>query len=124
MMSKILIADDEKTIRDILLKFLTLQEYEVSLAESGSDAIAKLSAGSFDMLIIDLKMPGTKGVEILREIQKNEKSVVVIILTGSVDAEDSKDLKEVGYDVKEILYKPVDLFELLAVVKRKLPPKV
>lgn len=124
MMSKILIADDEKTIRDIFLRFLTLQGYEVSLAESGSDAIAKLSAGSFDMLIMDLKMPGTKGVEILREMQKNEKSVVVIILTGSVDAEDSQDLKEVGCDVKEILYKPVDLFELLAVVKRKLPPKV
>jgi two-component system response regulator (stage 0 sporulation protein F) len=123
-MSKILIADDEKTIRDIFLKFFTLQGYEVSLAESGRDAIAKLNAGSFDMLIMDLKMPGTNGAEILREMQKNKKGAAIIILTGSVDAEDSQDLKELGYDARDILYKPVDLFELLEAVKRKLPHKV
>ncbi|HAH19964.1 MAG: hypothetical protein A2Y00_09040 [Omnitrophica WOR_2 bacterium GWF2_43_52] len=122
-MSKILIADDEKTIRDIFLKFLTLQGYEVSLAESGSDAIAKLNADSFDMLIMDLMMPGIKGAEILREMRKNKKPVAVIILTGSVDAENSKDLNELGYDAGDILYKPVDLFELLEAIKRKLPPK-
>ena len=123
-MSKILIADDEKTLRDIFLRFLTLQGYEVSLAESGRDAIAKLNADFFDMLIMDLKMPGTKGAEILREMRRNKNGAAVIILTGAVDAEDSKDLKELGYDVRDILYKPVDLFELLEAVKRKLLHKV
>lgn len=101
-----------------------LQGYEVSLAESGREAIAKLNADSFDMLIVDLKMPGTKGAEVLKEMQTSKARTAVIILTGTVDAEDSKDLKELGYDSRDILYKPVNLFELLEAVKIKLSHKV
>ncbi len=119
-MSKILIADDEKVVRDIFKKFLTYYGFSVSEAQDGAEALEKINSDNFDLLIMDLRMPNVEGPDILEAMKANNKEVPTIILTGTVDASDSEVLRKFGYTDKDILCKPVDLYELLTTVRNKL----
>lgn len=119
-MAKILIADDEKVVRDILVRFLTLSGYEVDTTDDGFETIDKIKTDAFDILIMDLKMPQLKGADILLELRKNKKEIPCLILTGAVDAEESEGLKRIGFPAGDILYKPIDLSSLLCKIKEKL----
>ncbi len=119
-MAKILIADDEKVVRDILVRFLGLSGYDVDTTDDGRETVNKIKADTFDMLIMDLRMPRLKVADILVELKKSNKEIPCLILTGAIDAEDSEDLKRAGFPLGDILYKPVDLSSLLGKIKEKL----
>ena len=62
----LLVVDDDRRIRDLLSRFLTTEGYRISTAESAAEARAKLSGLSFDLIVLDLMMPGIDGVEVLK----------------------------------------------------------
>ena len=79
---KIVIADDEKTLREILFDELSEEGYDVSETGSGIKAIELLEKSEYDVLLLDLNMPGLNGMEALKRIKAQEIPVEVIILTG------------------------------------------
>ncbi|HOU36860.1 MAG TPA: response regulator [Candidatus Omnitrophota bacterium] len=124
-MAKILIVDDEVEIVRILEKFLTKMSYEVVSTSDGEKAISLLGEDkSLNMAILDMKMPRIKGIDILKTMAERNITLPVIVLTGSFDEEKYlADLQKLGYGHDDILLKPIDLNELLTMVKEKLGKK-
>ena len=114
----ILVADDEKNIREGLREALMLDGYEVLLAADGKDALDIVNRGDVDLLITDLKMPRLSGEELLKSIASSFPTVPVIILTGHGTIETAVQAMHDGaYD---FLTKPVNLDHLSLLVKRAL----
>ncbi len=84
MQPHILVVDDDPTVLGVLAK--QLEEYQVSVAESGEAALEQLRRNGFDLVIADVRMPGMDGVELLEKIRKLRPEVVRFLLTGYVDA--------------------------------------
>lgn len=84
----LLVVDDDRRIRDLLSRFLTTEGYRISTADSAADARAKLSGLSFDLLILDVMMPGENGFEFARSIR--ETSTVPILMLTARDAAESR----------------------------------
>jgi excisionase family DNA binding protein len=79
---RVLVVDDEATIRDLLSKTLALAEYDVDLAPDGRSALERLRIIPYDLLITDLKMPGVDGLAVIREARRLKADIPVIIITG------------------------------------------
>src|SRR5438093_9359495 len=79
---RVLVVDDEATIRDLLSKTLALAEYDVDLAPDGRAALERLRIIGYDLLITDLKMPGVDGLTVIREARRLQRDLPVIIITG------------------------------------------
>lgn len=77
----ILVVDDEEIIREFLTEVLN-DDYNVSLAKDGDDAINQLTGGAFDLVITDLKMPKVSGDEVVKYIQEQHPGTPVIIISG------------------------------------------
>jgi two-component system, OmpR family, response regulator RegX3 len=115
---RILIADDEPSVRDSVSYALQQEGYEVTAAVDGSDAEAKLAGEmTFDLLILDIMMPGRSGLDICREVRA--RSAVPIIILTAKDAEVDKVVGlEVGAD--DYVTKPFSVRELLGRVRAQL----
>ena len=125
-MPKILVVDDEEGVRRVLVEFLAKMGFEIIQASTGEEAIGLLRSGvKMDLMVIDMKMPKIGGLEVLKEKNNLNDVRPAIILTGSVDAEKhyACGFKKLGLGPGDIIYKPVDLFELLNMVKNKLQMK-
>jgi len=87
MKPKILVIDDEATIRDSLSEALLAAGYEVATAESGEEALAKLHGEEFALVVSDLKLPGVSGLDVLNALRNQGNQVPVIMMTayGDVD---------------------------------------
>jgi two-component system response regulator RegX3 len=118
MSGRILIADDEPSVRDSVTYALQQEGYEVTPAVDGSDAEAKLGGEViFDLLILDIMMPGRSGLDICREVRA--RSAVPIIILTAKDAEVDKVVGlEVGAD--DYVTKPFSVRELLGRVRAQL----
>lgn len=117
-MSKILVIDDEKSIRNALLEILEYEKFEVELAENGQDGLGKFAADSFDVVLCDIKMPEMDGMEVLEKIFESGKDVQVIMITGHGNVETAVEaIKKGAYDFIE---KPLDLNRLLITVRNAL----
>jgi DNA-binding NtrC family response regulator len=81
-MAKILIVDDEKSIRITLQQCLELAGYEVEMAVGGEHAIQKLAAATYDLILLDMKMPDIDGLEVLRRVKKQLAETPVIMITA------------------------------------------
>jgi len=121
-MPKILIVDDEVEITRIVEKFLSKQGYEITALTSGEKALETISLKQdFDLMVLDVKMPNVTGIDIMRALRAQNIKTPVIILSGSIGVEENVDvLRELGYDEGEVLYKPIDLFDLLKKIQEKL----
>lgn len=126
MSHKILVVDDEPEIVKILEKFLRSSGFEVLTAPGGQEAIEILrSPDEIDLMIVDIKMPGVTGINVLGELKESDRKLPVIILSGSIGLQENVNkIKELGYQEKDIVYKPIDLYMLLDMVKKKLPQEV
>ncbi len=112
---KLLICDDEVKFLDSIAERLELRGFDVTKATSGKEAVEAARSGGFDLAILDLKMPGMNGIEVLEILKKEHKYLEVIILTGhgSIDsAVESTKLGAFGY-----LSKPYELDDLLESLK-------
>lgn len=109
---KLLLVDDEERFRDTLAKRLKETGYEVEGAGSGMDALELLAKGKFDIVVMDIQMPGMSGIEALSEIRAKHIGVEVIMLTGHGDVSSAVEGMRLGaYDY---LMKPYE-YEYLVV---------
>ena len=103
---KILIVDDEASIRDALTQWFELDGYNVSSAEDANAALLKLQQGPWDIVMLDIKMPGIDGLELQRRIKKIDRNIITIMITAFASVETSiQALKEGAFDY---IVKPVD----------------
>jgi two-component system, NtrC family, nitrogen regulation response regulator NtrX len=115
---RILITDDEKSIRNILRDILEYESYDVEEAESGDEALQKVSDGGIDLVILDIKMKGMDGLETLEKIKETEPELPVIMISGHGTIKIAVDATKKGaYDFLE---KPPDLNRLLVTVRNAL----
>ena len=106
----ILIIDDDEKIRLLLKKFLENNEFRVSDAESTEEAKKIMESLIFDLLVVDIMMPGQNGLDFLKEIRKTSQ-MPVLMLTAMSDPEDRLDGLEIGAD--DYMTKPFEPRELL-----------
>lgn len=105
----LLVVDDDRRIRDLLSRFLAGEGYRVTTADNAKDARAKLTGLSFDLLILDVMMPGETGFELARSI-RNGSSVPILMLTARDGAESRIEGLQIGAD--DYLSKPFEPREL------------
>lgn len=118
MSSKIMVIDDEQAVCDTLKKFLAMKGYDVSVALSGGEAIKKLKEQKFDMVLLDIKMPGMDGIETLRRIREIDERVGIVMVTAVKDNAIGKECMKMGaYDY---ITKPFSLEYLETVLMVKL----
>ncbi len=114
---KILIVDDEKDIREKIIRFFKFEEdIKVLAAENGLSAKRMLENEIFDAVIADLNMPGMNGLALLKWIQEEEPSLPVIMMSGYGDIPDAVEAMKLG--AKDYIVKPFDLEELLIRIRR------
>ena len=113
---RVLVADDERPIRFLMEKELPRAGCIVTLAESGEDALERLRDEEFDVVLLDLKMPGMGGMEALRRIRESGAGAEVVVLTGHPDVTTAIEAMKLGaYDY---LTKPFKLAEVEVVLRR------
>lgn len=118
---KILIVDDEKIVRESLFHWFEQEGYIVDTAESGEDALRKFDKGKFDLYLVDMKMPGISGLELLKKIKETDQEAVVILITAFASVPTAiTALKDGAYDY---VTKPVDPDELAHIVRKSLEQK-
>lgn len=115
---RILVVDDEASIRDMLSKTLALAEYEVDVAPDGRAAIERLRLVPYDLLITDLRMPGVDGLSVIREARRFYPSLPVIIITGY--SSEASAIEAINLGVSGYLTKPFRVPRVLSAVAKAL----
>ena len=113
-MSKILVVDDEKKIREVVREYAEFEGYQVLEAENGMEAIEKVKNEDFDIIILDIMMPRLDGFSTCKEIRKL-KNIPVIMLSARGEEYDKLFGFELGID--DYIVKPFSPKELLARIK-------
>ena len=80
--TKILIIDDEAVIRDGCTKILTKEGWEAESVEDGLKGIERIKSKDFDLVLLDLMMPGLNGLEVINEVNKISSDIYIIVITG------------------------------------------
>jgi two-component system phosphate regulon response regulator OmpR len=121
----ILVVDDDTRLRELLRKYLTEQGFRVTAASSAADARAKLAALAFDLLVLDIMMPGESGLDLAASLRR-ESNVPILMLTAMGEAEDRIAGLERGAD--DYLPKPFEPRELVlrirTILRRAAPEPV
>ena len=116
--ARILVVDDEASIRDLLSKTLALAEYEVDTAADASAALDRVRGTAYDLLIADLKMPGMDGLTLIRQVKRMRADLPVIIITGY--STESSAIEAVNLGVAGYLTKPFRVPQVLAAAAKAL----
>lgn len=116
--ARLLVVDDERSMRELLSIVLRREGYEVTLAENGSTAIHQLERGHFDLLISDVKMPDMSGVEVLRAAKRIDQDILGIMITAFASADTAIEAMRLG--AHDYLSKPFDVDELKIKVRNAL----
>lgn len=113
---KILLVDDEKEFVETLSERIRMREHNSDVALNGEQALKKMDNDIPDVVVLDLKMPGMDGMEVLRRIRKAYPKVQVIMLTGHGSERDEEEARKLG--VFDYLQKPVEIETLMKKVKK------
>ena len=113
-MAKVLIVDDEKSIRRTLGEFLREAGYEVAEADDADSALAQLRAAAFDVVVTDIVLPRVTGVELLGLISAAAPDVQVVMMTGEPTVETATEALRLG--AVDYLFKPITKAAILRVV--------
>jgi CheY-like chemotaxis protein len=115
---RILVADDDEMVRQVLVRYLAGQGMEVSAASDGQEALDLFSSHPFDLVISDLRMPGMDGLQLLHAIKGLNPAIPFIFISGYGDIPTVVETLKAGAD--NFLGKPVEMNELAKVVKQAL----
>ncbi|NOR76318.1 MAG: response regulator [Draconibacterium sp.] len=114
-MSKILVIDDERSIRNTLKDILEYEKYEVDLAEDGNKGIEKVKNAEYDIILCDIKMPGLDGIEVLERLSEITPDTPVVMISGHGNIDTAvESIKKGAFDYIE---KPLDLNRLLITIR-------
>jgi len=119
---QVLVVDDEGELVSALAERLGLRGFDAQGATSGTAALAYLAERHFDVVLVDVKMPGLGGLELVRTIKARWPAQAVVLLTGHTSAEDAAAGAALG--VSGYLLKPVDIEELSAALRAAAPNQV
>jgi excisionase family DNA binding protein len=108
---RILVVDDEESIRDLLEKTPAMSDYDVDTAPDGRAALEQMRLNSYDLLITDLKMPGIDGLTVVREARRYNSELPVIIITGF--STESTAIEALNLGVSGYLTKPFRVPQVL-----------
>ena len=112
---KILLVDDEERFRTTLGKMLRAQGFEVTATDSGPGALNELAQNPYDVILLDMRMPGMDGLETLTAIKQSHPDPEVIVLTGHASVDAAMDIIRLG--ASEFLLKPCPLEEVMAKIE-------
>ncbi|MCL7927758.1 MAG: sigma-54 dependent transcriptional regulator [marine benthic group bacterium] len=118
---RIMIVDDERSVRESLREWFLEDGFEVVTAEDGLDALKKLDSDPFDLLVVDLKMPRMDGISLQRRLRETHPDLTIIILTAFASVETAVEALKLG--AFDYVTKPVDPDELSHTVRRALERK-
>lgn len=118
---RILVVDDDPESRIILMRFLSLSNYEVETVESGREAIEQLKSSEFNLVLTDMVMPEVDGLELLNIVKSYYPHVPVIMVTGRASIECKNEALEKG--AEGVLLKPYTKDQLLNIVNESLAKK-
>ena len=113
---KILVVDDEASVRDLFQSFFTEAGHDVLLAEGGQDALVILKLHDIDVIFIDLKLFGMNGIELCRQIRKTKPVSMIYAMTGWSALFEIDECREAGFD--DYFEKPLDMEKLLLLVEQ------
>lgn len=116
--NRILVVDDEDALRTVLSSELEGEGYIVQMAGDGDEAIKILEKNTFDLILLDIKMPTVDGFEVLKYVKQHAPATKVIMLTGFADLKNAIESKKLG--AEDFVSKPYDLVDLLTTVERVL----
>ena len=121
-MSKILVIDDERSIRSTLKDILEYEKYEVNEAEDGQKGLEMAQKESYDLIFCDIKMPKMDGIEVLEKMMETNDEVPVVMISGHGNIDTAVEcIKKGAFDY---IAKPIDLNRLLITVRNALDKKV
>jgi len=112
----ILVVDNEEKLRNLLLKVLEKEGYQVLMAGTNHEAFDLLANNNIDIVLLDVKMPKVDGFEFLKSIKKDYPDIGIIVMTAFGDAYTVRDALLLGAD--EYITKPFNNFEIIMVVER------
>ena len=115
---RLLVVDDEDTIRLVIARYLRTRGFDVSTAESGDAALEELSSGQFDLMLCDVRMPGLSGVELVPAALRVDPHLGIVMLSAVNDAPTAAEAMSNG--VLDYLTKPIELQHLHDAVQRAL----
>ncbi len=121
---RILFLEDELTIREVLVEYMKMKNYEIFEAEDGQEAIDALEKQSFDMAVLDIMVPKISGIEVLKRIRREKKDMAVIMLTALGDEGtqiQAFDAFADDYVVKPV--SPIILLKRMETIFRRVRPK-
>lgn len=116
-MSRILIVEDEETIADLERDYLELSGFEVEIANDGETGLEKALTDQFDLVILDLMLPGVDGFEICREVRQKKNTPIIMV---SAKKDDIDKIRGLGLGADDYMTKPFSPSELVARVKAHL----
>jgi two-component system, NtrC family, response regulator AtoC len=121
-MPTIAIIDDEPLIREYLLDFLTGENYHVNTFSSGEEALPIIKENPPDLILLDLKLPGMSGMEILKSLKHDNPEIIIIIITGHGDI--SASVEAIKQGAWDFILKPAELAEINYTIQRALDSKL
>lgn len=121
-MNLVLIVEDEIVTAEAVKEALALDDISADIASDGKSGLEKFTSSNYDLILLDLKMPGLSGDEVLSEIRKQDPFIDVIIYTNYTDFADIKKLANIGIEGYINKGPKADLSELISAIKEKLAP--
>lgn len=117
-MYKVLVVDDDNALRMTVSSALSAGDFLVDQASDGEEAVTRVMAGKYDLVLLDVNMPRLSGLEALKQIKKFDSRIIVIILTAYSNIKDAVEAVRVG--AYNYLEKPIKSDDLVALVERAL----
>jgi CheY-like chemotaxis protein len=111
---QILVVDDEAAVLEVISRVLWVDHHLVETSLSGRDALSRLAATRYDLVIVDLNMPAMRGDELVRQIVHDQPTLPIILMTGSL-------MDSTPAGVSAVLVKPFSMVELREKVRRTGP---
>jgi DNA-binding NtrC family response regulator len=112
----LLLVDDDAELRSDMARFFSRQGHSVEQCESGEAALDVIERKSFDVIVLDLMMPGMSGMDVLKELEARNAECEVVVLTGEATVGSAVEAMKLG--AREFLTKPISLKELDRLVRK------
>ena len=116
MTERVLLVDDEEEFVETLAERMRSRGMEVATSNSGGDALELIDKDAYDVVVLDLQMPGMDGIEALERIKRRKPDIQVVLLTGHATVEKGDEAMKHG--ALEFLEKPIDLSKLQEVIHK------